>query len=187
MHRLLAATLLASVSAGTLVTLSARGLQQGTISREEIALAADRIRADRWYDQVASAGAGQAVRQSRSADMDLLLLALRQPFPELRAAALRELGRFELATNAPLLASYLADSSDVVKREAANALVQTLWDKKEAEAAPTIELLDHFILQERSIDVLTTFWSAIAELPLDVATARKYEARFVDEIRQITD
>jgi len=187
MHRLLAASLVASVSAFAFVTLSAREPQPGTISREEIALAADRIRADRWYDQVVRPGAGQAVRQSRSADMDLLLLALRQPFPELRAAALRELGRFELAANAPLLASFLADASDVVKREAANALVQTLWDNDEAEAAPTVQLLDHFILQERSVETLAAFWAAIAELPLDVQIARKYEVRFIDEIRQTTE
>src|SRR5688572_14651960 len=187
MHRLLAATLLASATTAAFVNLSARELQQGTISREEIALAADRIRADRWYDQVVRPGAGQAVRQNRAADMDLLLLALRHPMPELRAAALRELGRFELAQNATVIASYLADPVDLVQRAAADALAQTLWDKDVGDAAPAVALLDHYILQERSVRTLTAFWMAIAELPLDVPTARKYETRFINEIRHVTD
>jgi cyclophilin family peptidyl-prolyl cis-trans isomerase len=186
MHRLLAAGLLALTTTAAFVALSAHDLQQGTLSREEIALAADRIRADRWYDDVTRLGASQAVRQNRSADMDLLLLALKQPFPELRAAAVRELGRFELAANAAFIASFLGDPVDLVQREAADALVQTLWDKKEAEAAPAVEILDRHILQERSAGMLTAFWTAISELPLDAQTAQKYEARFINEIRQAT-
>ena len=34
--------------------------------------------------------------------------------------------------------------------------------------------------------MLTTFWMAAAELPLDVQTARKHETRFINEIRQAT-
>ena len=184
--RLLAASFAALVTTVVFVTLFAHDLQHGTLSREEIALAADRIRADRWYDDVTRPGASQAMRQNRSADMDLLLLALKQPFPELRAAALRELGRFELAQNATFIASFLGDPVDLVQREAADALVQTLWDKKEAEAAPAVEILDQHILQERSAGMLMAFWMAISELPLDIRTAQKYETRFINEIRQAT-
>ena len=185
--RLLAAGLLASVSAGTLVTVSARAPQQATITVQDIAVAADRIRHDRWYDAVTTPGAGQTLRANSNADMDLLLLALKQPFPELRAAAVREFGRFELVQNASFIASFLSDPVNSVKREAADALVQTLWDKTEAEAAPAVELLDMMLLQERSTEVQAAFWKAIAELPLNVKTAQRYEERFINEIRQSQD
>ena len=187
MKRLLAAWLLASVSAGVLVTLSAHAPQPATLSREDIALAADRIRHDRWYDAVTTPGTGQAIRQNATADMDLLLLALKQPFPELRAAALREFGRFELARNAALIATYLVDPVASVQREAADALVQTLWDKSEADAAPYVAALDARLLQDRSVATTAVFWNALAELPLDVRTAHRYEQRFIDEIRQATE
>src|SRR5688572_24985059 len=182
MHRLLAATLLALQQA------LAGGVVQTppTISREEIALAADRIRADRWYDDTTRQEGLTALRVKAGVDMELLLLALKQPFPELRAAALREFGRFEMAQNAALIATFLGDPVDIVQRAAANALVQTLWDKSVADAAPAVEALEHRALQERSLGMLTAFWMAIAELPLDVETARKYETRFVNEIRSVT-
>ena len=187
MQRLLAAGLLASVSAGTFVTVSARAPQPATISREDIALAADRIRADRWYDDAMPPGTGQAMRQNRNADMNLLLLGLKQPFPELRVAALRELGRFGVASNAGLLASYLNDPVATVQRAAADAVVQTLWDKTVPEVSDAVQVLDQLALQERSVATMTAIWTAIAELPLDVATAEKYETRFVNEIRQRTE
>jgi HEAT repeat protein/cyclophilin family peptidyl-prolyl cis-trans isomerase len=187
MRRLIAAALLASVSAGALVTLSAQATQPPTISVQEIALAADRIRHDRWYDAVTSPSANQIVRQNSAADMDLLMLALKQPFPEVRAAAIREFGRFELTQNASFIASFLSDPSSRVKEAAADAMVQTLWDKSAAEAAPAVELLDNLLLQERSVQVQRAFWMAIAELPLDVKTAYKYEERFLAEIRQAAE
>jgi peptidyl-prolyl cis-trans isomerase B (cyclophilin B) len=186
-QRLLAAVLSASVFAGALATLSARSPQAGTISRQEIALAADRIRADRWYDDVMPAGSGQTMRQNRNADMNLLLLGLKQPFPEIRAAALRELGRFGVAANAALLASYLNDPVASVKRAAANAVVQTLWDKTPLEAADAVQQLDLLAQQERAPAMMSALWNAIAELPLDAAMAQKYEERFINEIRQVTD
>jgi HEAT repeat protein/cyclophilin family peptidyl-prolyl cis-trans isomerase len=178
---------LAAASAAALVTVSARAPQPATISVQDIALAADRIRHDRWYDAVTTPGANSSIRQNSNADMDLLLLALKQPFPELRAAAVREFGRFELAQNATFIASFLSDPVNSVKREAADALVQTLWDKSAAEAAPAVELLDMMLLQDRSLETQRAFWMAIAELPLDVKTGQKYEERFINEIRQATD
>lgn len=187
MRRLIAAALLASAAAGALITVSAQAPQPVTISVQEIALAADRIRHDRWYDAVTTPGAAQTVRQNSAADMDLLLLALKQPFPEVRAAAIREFGRFDLVQNASFIASFLSDPANIVKQDAADALVQTLWDKSAAEAAATVKLLDNMLLQERSVEVQRAFWLALAELPLDVKTAHKYEERFVNEIRQTTE
>lgn len=185
MKKRLAAAAAAVVAAISASATSAPVAQESVITRETIALAADRIRADRWYAEELNPGASQAGRMNRSTDLDLLRTALAQPFPELRAAALREFGRFQLLENVELIASYLADPSVPVRREALDALAQTLLDKPESAIAPWVGALEPRLLVETP-EMVGQIWRTLAEWPLTHAVSLKYERIFLNEILQQT-
>lgn len=178
---LVVATLVVTVASAALV--SARS-QPGVITRAEIALAGDRIRADRWYDEDLSVGTSQAGRLNRSADLQLLTQALTQPFGELRGAAVREFGRLGRAENAPLIAALLDDPDPVVRREAADALVQSLYDKSPEVVAPWALAIEAKATQNYASPLLPFYWQALVQLPLTTQTWQKLELQFVNEILQ---
>jgi HEAT repeat protein len=185
MNRRLAAALFAVVAAVLALTTSTPAAQEGVITRETIALAGDRIRADRWYWEEMNPGSSQAGKMNRSTDLDLLRIALAQPFPHLRAAALREFGRFQNLENVELIASYLADPIVQVREEALDALAQTLLDKPESVIGPWIAALETRLLVETP-HMVGEIWRTLAEWPLTHTVSIKYERIFLNEILQQT-
>jgi HEAT repeat protein len=183
-NRRLAAALLALVAAGSASTVTTPA-QESVITRETIALAGDRIRADRWYWEEMNPGSSQAGKMNRSTDLDLLRIALAQPFPALRAAAIREFGRFQNLENVELIAQYLADPVVQVREEALDALAQTLLDKSESAIAPWIGALETRLLVETPA-MVGEIWRTLAEWPLTYAVSLKYERIFLNEILQQT-
>jgi len=82
-------------------------------------LAVDRMLESRWY-------VAEQQSPQRLADQGLLRQALSSPDPQLRRAAVRSIGRFENRLDVPTIVVFLDDSDVGVRREAANALVQSL-------------------------------------------------------------
>jgi cyclophilin family peptidyl-prolyl cis-trans isomerase len=181
----LRAALLAIVAAGFASASQPLAAQQGVITRETIALAGDRIRADRMYAEELNPGASQAVRMNRGADLDLLRAALFQPFPHLRAAALREWGRFQMSDNAEIIAALLTDPAAEVREAALDALTQALLDQPEQVVAQWLPALEDRVRFETP-EMAAAIWKTIAEWPIPGATSLKYERLFLNEILQQT-
>jgi cyclophilin family peptidyl-prolyl cis-trans isomerase len=186
------------VAVATLVApLGALSAKQGgagqpppAISVEEVILAADRMRADRWYPGDWEVGDYQGGRLSRAADLDLLVLASKHPFPALRATAVREFGRFETPANVVFLSTFLDDPVVAVRLAAADALVQSVIDRPGAatEAATAIAAIEERLKREvLNSAVRGQLWMRLAELPLPAYVAARYEREWVDEIEQLRD
>jgi hypothetical protein len=145
-------------------------------------LAADRIRADRWYP--AGTIFDGARELNRAADMDLLVLASESERPDLRRAAVREFGRFETATNANFIALYLEDDDPDVRIEAADALAQTIIERPDVAAGAAINPIRARLRREIDPKVIAAFWNVLARLPLSHQVSADLEAQLVNEIQQ---
>jgi HEAT repeat protein len=175
--------------AGTLHASQSRQIQQNyrqrnraQITVEQVWLAADRIRADRWYpDGTLFEGARDL---NRNADMDLLLLASASEFPLLRKAAVREFGRFETVDNAEFIAAFLEDEDPDVRIEAVDALVQTLIERPEMAATVAVQPLEFRLLRETEPDVVVAIWQALVQVPLGHDVSEKFERLFLNQIQQ---
>jgi hypothetical protein len=152
-------------------------------SVEEVILAADRMRADRWYPEPVPAG------DNRAADMDMLVMASRHPEQSLRAIAVREFGRFETPANVAFLTAFLDDPEPRVRMGAASALVQSVFGRPEAtaEGALAVAAIEERLKRERLSPVRGHFWERLAELPLPMPVAARYEREWVSEIQQMGD
>lgn len=159
------------------------------IAIEELLLAADRMRADRWYPEERDPGDAQAGRHNRAADLDLLVLASKHPQNDLRYFAVREFGRFETPANVEFLAGFLDDAAPVVRIAAADALVQSLIDHPEAraEAAFAIAAIEERLKREVLSPTRGDLWMRLAELPLPTSLAKRYEREWIAEIQQLRD
>lgn len=157
------------------------------LSVEEVLLAADRMRADRWYPDASESVDDQTGRINRAADMDILVLASRHSRPDLRYIAVREFGRFETPANVTFLAPFLDDPAWEVRVVAAAALVQSLVDRPEAsqESAFAIAAIEERLKREVSAEARGQLWVHLAELPLPAATALKWEREWMAEIQQL--
>lgn len=153
---------------------------------EEVLLAADRMRADRWYPEPTQLGDDHTGRLNRAADMDLLVLASRHPRADLRYFAVREFGRFETPANVTFLAAFLDDPVSAVRIAAADALVQSVVDRPEAtaETAFAIAAIEERLRREVTSPTRGDLWLRLADLPLPAATALKWEREWVSEIQQ---
>lgn len=183
----------AAIACVALVAVGVAGaVQAPQLSIEEVLLAADRLRADRWYPEESEVGTEIAGRLNRAADMDLLVLASRHSRPELRYIAVREFGRFETPANVTFLAAFLNDPVYAVRDAAANALVQSVVDRPEAtqEIAFVIaaieDRLNRVVPSSSGALLPDRLWLRLADLPLPEATALKYEREWVAEIQQLT-
>jgi len=154
------------------------------ITVEEVLLAADRLRADRWYPEESEVGDEHGGRLSRAADMDLLVLASRHPRPELRYIAVREFGRFETPANVTFLATFLDDPIQMVSVAAADALVQSVIDRPEAttEIAFAVAAMEERLKREVLSPKRGALWERVAELPLPASVALRYEREWIAEI-----
>lgn len=163
--------------------------QSPIIAVEDLLLAADRMRADRWYPEERGAGDAQAGRHNRAADLDLLVLASKHPQTNLRYFAVREFGRFETPENVTFLATFLDDSAPVVRVAAADALVQSLIDHPEARAEATfaIAAIEERLKREVLSPTRGDLWIRLAELPLPASVAKRYEREWIAEIQQMRD
>lgn len=159
-----------------------RPRNKASITVEAVLLAADRIRADRWYPEGTTFEAARAL--NRAADMDLLVLASESERPDLRRIAVREFGRFETPSNAEFISRYLEDDNAEVRIEAAAALVQTLIERPDLATSAAINPIQFRLRREIEPKVIAAFWKALAELPLSTQVSAAYEAQFVNEIQQ---
>lgn len=159
------------------------------ITVEEVLLAADRMRADRWYPEEAAIGDDHGGRLSRAADMDMLVLAARHPRPNLRYIAVREFGRFETPANVAFLTQFLDDPEPFVRTAAADALVQSLIDRPEAtdEGAMAVAAMEERFKREVLSPGRWYLWYRLAELPLPATLALKYEREWINEIQHMRD
>lgn len=159
------------------------------ITVEGVLLAADRMRADRWYPEESEVGDEHGGRLSRAADMDLLVLASKHPRPDLRYIAVREFGRFETPSNVTFLATFLDDPSHVVRVGAADALVQSVLDHPEAtrEVAAAIAAMEDRLTREVLSPDRSYLWLRLAELPLRASVAVKYEREWIQEIQHLKE
>lgn len=155
---------------------------RAAISPEALLLAADRMRADRWFPD--STTFDDARTANRDADMDLLVLAGTSESPILRRLAIREFGRFETPENAEFIARYLEDEDPDVRIEAADALVQTLIDRPDAINTVAVRPIQYRLIRERDRRVIYGLWKALTELPLNAAFSSRYEREFLNEIQQ---
>lgn len=155
---------------------------RAAIAPEALLLAADRIRADRWFPE--STTFDDARTANRDVDMDLLVLASTSEDPILRRLAVREFGRFETAENALFLGRFLEDEDPDVRIEAADALVQTLIDRPDAPVSTAVQPIQFRLIRERDRRVIFGFWKALAELPLNAGFSARYEREFLNEIQQ---
>lgn len=191
MTRLAVAACLALVTATLVAGAQVRRLPQNPTQRNradirvgQVILAADRIRADRWYPPgTLSDGAREL---SRATDMDLLLLASAHMQAALRRAAVREFGRFETPENAEFIARFLEDEDPAVRMEAADALVQTLVERPDLAAASAVQAIDLRLIRETDPKVVVAFWRALVQLPLSAEVSIRLERQLLNEIQQQT-
>lgn len=191
MKRLAVAACLALVTAALVDAAQVRRLPQNPTQRNradirlgQVMLAADRIRADRWYPPGTLSDGGREL--SRAADMDLLLLASAHVQPALRRVAVREFGRFETPENAEFIARFLEDEDPTVRMEAADALVQTLVERPDLAATAAIQPIDLRLIRETDPKVVVAFWKALVQLPLGNEVSIRLERQFLNEIQQQT-
>ncbi len=175
-----AAVVLALVGVAAVVSA-----QERSLTVEEVVLAADRMRADRWYPEETDIGDSHAGRLNRAADMDLLMLAVRQPSADLRAVAIREFGRFETTANIPFLATFLDDPVLGVRMAAADALVQSTVDRPDSEAMPAVLALEERLKREQVSPSRGYLWKAIAQLPAPEPLLSRLESDWYQEILQL--
>ncbi|GMV20161.1 MAG: hypothetical protein AMXMBFR57_01100 [Acidimicrobiia bacterium] len=186
----------AAVVAACAVTMAATALvaqQSGGLSTAaptvpavtiyDVLLAADRIRADRWYPPPTTLDDSQAATgaHNRASDLDLLLAAAAHPDLDVRVTAIRELGRFETPQNIPFLAAHLHDRQQLVRRAAAGAIVQSTVGHPDS-VAQAVSALEERLIREETMVTRGYLWETLAELPLPEYLAGRLEQEWVDEI-----
>ncbi len=177
----MAATLLAAQQSG--------GLQTATptipaVTIYDVLLAADRIRADRWYPTVSTLDDSQAATgaHNRASDLDLLLAAAAHPDLDVRVTAIRELGRFETPQNIPFLAAHLHDTRLLVRQASADAIVQSTVGHPDVDTQAAVSALEERLIRETPQNSRTYLWEALAELPMPEYLAGRLEQEWMDEI-----
>lgn len=178
----LVALVAAGLDAQSRAPQAPRQRNKAAITIEAVLLAADRIRADRWYPEGTTFEGARAL--NRAADMDLLVLASESERPDLRRIAVREFGRFETASNAEFISRYLEDEDPDVRIEAADALVQTLIEHPDMATSAAINPIQFRLRREIEPKVIAAFWKTLTELPLSTQVSANYEAQFLNEIQQ---
>jgi cyclophilin family peptidyl-prolyl cis-trans isomerase/HEAT repeat protein len=177
----MAATVLVAQQSGGLST-AAPVIPAVTIY--DVLLAADRIRADRWYPTTTTLDDSQAAtgEHNRASDLDLLLAAAAHPDLDVRVTAIRELGRFETPQNIAFLAAHLHDGQLQVRQAAADAIVQSTVGHSDAEAQTAVSVLEERLIREALRNTRAYLWEALAELPLPEYLAGRLEQEWMDEI-----
>jgi len=131
---------------------------------EELLLASDRLRAERWYPPVPG-------RTSPTPDEVVLQQALASPVARLRAEAVRATGRFENALDTPRLLPFLTDADSTVRREAAQAVAQSLKLSRGAAVLPARTTLQAAVAAEKDPSARVAMLEALARLRYDHAAA----------------
>jgi len=108
----------------------------GDVDLNTLLLAVDRLQAERWYP------ASPATSADPSPDAIVLKQGLASRSPQVRAAAVRAVGRFENVLDAPSLQAFLADPDPNVRREAAQALAQSLKSARGDKVLPAKAALE---------------------------------------------
>jgi peptidyl-prolyl cis-trans isomerase B (cyclophilin B) len=93
------------------------------VTRENVILAADRLRADRWYPH-------PDLETSPSMDLRILTFAVSAPVPALRRVAVRALGWMENPKDIQVIAERVSDQDATVRLAAVKAIAQCLWNQK---------------------------------------------------------
>jgi HEAT repeat protein len=158
-----------------------RPRNKAAITAEAVLLAADRIRADRWYPEGTIFDGARAL--NRAADMDLLVIASESQRPDLRRLAVREFGRFETPSNTEFISRYLDDDDPGVRIEAADALVQSGVARPDLAPA-AIENIRLRLRHELDPKVIAAFWNVLTQLPLSHQVSAEFEAQLLNEIQQ---
>jgi cyclophilin family peptidyl-prolyl cis-trans isomerase/HEAT repeat protein len=126
---------------GVLVVVGGGVLRAGTppqsvvLSVPSLELAVDRLMDDRRYPQPPNGLPGQA------SDRAFLAAGLASPYPDIRAVAVRAVGRFEAADGVPRLLRFFHDTDRNVRVEAGNAVALSLRHAEPAEALPVLQAL----------------------------------------------
>jgi cyclophilin family peptidyl-prolyl cis-trans isomerase/HEAT repeat protein len=144
----------------------------GGAGAEGLELAIDRMMADREYPPI------KVSVPTKSADETLLDLGLVQPYPNIRAAAVRGLGRFENPANVARIIPFLQDSDANVRLEAANALALSLRRAQAAEALPAMQALLARI--PVAVPAEASVYDALGRLPYSQPDGDRMEKLFVD-------
>lgn len=140
--------------------------QGASFPLEELVLAADRLRADRWYP------AGPDKDKAKPTPDEILLQqALASRVSRVRAEAVRALGRFENPLDAPTLLPFLVDPDPMVQREAAEAIAQSLRQSRGAAVLPARTALQTSLETEKDPSVRAAKLEALARLRYDHADA----------------
>src|SRR5205814_2268856 len=114
------------------VPVQGRGQARGLPSPfaiDELLLAADRLQAERWYP-------ARPDRSGPTPDALLLKSGLTSRLTRTRANAVRAVGRFENALDVPSLTPFLSDPDAGVRREAAQAVAQSLRQSRAVAVLP---------------------------------------------------
>jgi cyclophilin family peptidyl-prolyl cis-trans isomerase/Zn-dependent M28 family amino/carboxypeptidase len=131
---------------------------------EDLLLASDRLRAERWYPPVPG-------RMAPTPDEVVLQQALASPVVRLRAEAVRAVGRFENIADTPKLLPFLRDPDPTVRREAAQAVAQSLKQSRGAAVLPARAALQASIAAEKDPPAYIGMLEALARLRYDHSIA----------------
>jgi len=139
-------------------------LRESISDVEALVLASDRLRAERWYPPVPG-------RMAPTPDEVLLQQALASPVVRLRAEAVRAVGRFENAADKPRLLPFLKDLDSTVRREAAQAVAQSLKQSRGAAVLPAKAAIQASLASEQDAPARAAMLEALARLRYDHAVA----------------
>lgn len=146
---------------------------------EMVVVAVDRLLADRWYPATPES----TIQNSR--DETILAAALHSANENLRAFAVRQLGRFEDVGRAGSIAAFLDDRSAAVRVEAIRSLVRALRYTK----GPEIDAARQRIASLISTDPvrpnatnLTVIYEALGRLHQTGGAANEIERQLIEEI-----
>jgi cyclophilin family peptidyl-prolyl cis-trans isomerase len=134
------------------------------VTVEDLLLASDRLRAERWYPPVPG-------RTAPTPDEVVLQQALASPVAPLRGAAVRAVGRFENAVDTPRLLPFLSDPDWTVRREAAQAVAQSLKQSRGATVLPAKLAVQASLAAEKETAPRVAMLEALARLRYDHAIA----------------
>ena len=148
---------------------------RGAPRPEALALAINRLMADRWYPPPAQPSA-QTVQ-----DQDMLSGALDSDDPAARRVAVRGLGQFEDPSEAPAIEALLDDKDPGVRREAANALAQAFVHRQGADVIPASESLRSRLREESDSAVQATVREALARLHYRDEAAERRTAEVIGQ------
>ncbi|MEZ5316728.1 MAG: peptidylprolyl isomerase [Vicinamibacterales bacterium] len=116
--------------------------RQVPLTRASLLLAVDRLMADRWYPPPSNTTSASEFSTTQvGLDRAIVRAALASESPDLRALAIRSLGRFEDPEQVPQIAEYLDERNLDVQIAAIEALAQALHTSKGEAVLPAVELI----------------------------------------------